>query len=159
MLPRAVDLARLSEEQLREEANRRKLGPLPSDGKRELLARLRGEVSPGADFLPRLIRTDWRPGEWCLAVWEHDWTRRTAAGIPDTWYGLVVKANADGTLVVAFTDDDDQFDVRPGELRALDRSLTGCSKGVRWARARLEEHGTATADALDRLVEPPRRGG
>ena len=84
MLPRAVDLARLSEEQLREEANRRKLGPLPSDGKRELLARLRGEVSPGADFLPRLIRTDWRPGEWCLAVWEHDWTRRTAAGIPDT---------------------------------------------------------------------------
>ena len=69
---------------------------------------------------------------------------------PDTWYGLVVKANADGTLVVAFTDDDDQFDVRPGELRALDRSLTSCSKGVRWARARLEEHGTATAGALGR---------
>ena len=128
MLPRAVDLARLSEEQLREEANRRKLGPLPSDGKRELLARLRGEVSPGADFLPRLIRTDWRPGEWCLGVWDHDWNR-TAEGIPKTWYGLVVKANADGTLVVAFTDDDDQDDVRPGELRALDRSLTSCSRG------------------------------
>ena len=31
--PRAMDLARLSEKQLREEANRRKLGPLPSDGK------------------------------------------------------------------------------------------------------------------------------
>ena len=158
VLPRAMDLATLSEGHLREEAKRRKLGPLPSDGKPELLALLRGEVSPGADFLPRLIRTDWRPGEWCLGVWDHDWTR-TADGIPETWYGLVVKANADGTLVVAFTDDDDQFDVRPGELRALDRSLTGCSKGVRWARARLEEHGTATADALGRLVEPPRRGG
>ena len=153
-----MDLATLSEGHLREEAKRRKLGPLPSDGKPELLALLRGEVSPGADFLPRLIRTDWRPGEWCLGVWDHDWTR-TAEGIPDTWYGLVVKANADGTLVVAFTDDDDQHDVRPGELRALDRSLTGCSKGVRWARARLEEHGTATADALGRLVEPPRRAG
>ena len=100
VLPRAMDLATLSEGHLREEAKRRKLGPLPSDGKPELLALLRGEVSPGADFLPRLIRTDWRPGEWCLGVWDHDWTRR-ADGNPATWYGLVVKANADGTLVLS----------------------------------------------------------
>ena len=46
-------IARLSEEQLREEAKRRKLDPRPSDGKRELLAKLQGDVPVAITPPPR----------------------------------------------------------------------------------------------------------
>jgi len=153
--PGAMDLATLSEGQLREETRRRGLDRIPSDGKPEMLAKLRGEVLPGADFIPHLARDDWRPGEWCIGVWDHDWAR-DGDGNPRTWYGLVTKVNGDGTLVVAFVDGDTADDVRPHEIRTLVPSMTACSRDAWWARARLESHGTATADVLRRLADPPR---
>ena len=153
--PGAMDLATLSEGQLREEMRRRGLDRIPSDGKPEMLAKLRGEVLPGADFIPHLARDDWRPGEWCIGVWDHDWAR-DGDGNPRTWYGLVTKVNGDGTLMVAFVDGDTADDVRAHEIRALAPSMTACSRDARWARARLEAHGMATADVLRRLADPPR---
>lgn len=51
--PRAMDLEALSEGQLREEAKRRKLNPRSSDGKRELLAKLQGDVPVAITPSPR----------------------------------------------------------------------------------------------------------
>jgi len=77
-----VDLARLSEEQLREEAKRRKLDPRPSDGKRELLAKL----TP-----PTRRKRKPRTGQRCLREFENAFERGHLA---DFWLAVETKLAA-----------------------------------------------------------------